>query len=153
MIGAKATARASAIGVFDNPVARPPDTDAGFSLIEVVVALAIFAVLASVVTVNLRGAVLRAQTEAAVQELRTTVATARSLSVDLNRPVGLNALHARLYPDGSQRVRFSTPDIVQPPGLCPEGEATVDVGDGRDPLAWRLRFGTCEVTEVGRTPS
>ncbi|MEM7728815.1 MAG: type II secretion system protein [Pseudomonadota bacterium] len=134
----------------DNAHSPPFETasaDQGFSLVEVLVVLAIFSVLAGIVGVNVRKAVhsvkLEASRDAVVQIVRTTRAQATFASEFV--PFD-NARRGHPIEAGEQTIFFAESSGVRRFGVCDEAAGRVQV-EGRtydfqiDPVTCVVRHG------------
>lgn len=120
--------------------------EAGFSLIEILAALAIFGVLTALVFTNVRGVVDRARRTEAIAQLTAIVEKAREESLRTSLPVSLSSVVNEL----TEREGSALPDIevsdeiiIHPPGACTAGEGAIMLPSGV--AKFRIRPITCEV--------
>ena len=125
-----------------------PKKEEGFSLIEVIISMVIISTAASIVTFSLKKRIYDTRDDAVIQQLETTIALARTQTIETHEDVSLNSLHATLFETRPRRVLFDQPDIVKNPALCPRTKAHLSLSN-RD-VSYTIGFGSCALDPIDK---
>ena len=121
------------------------DAEAGFSLIEVLVVLAIFGTLASIVGINLRKAVHAARVDATKDAVIQIVKTTRAQATYLGEFVAFDeARRGHPMEQDTQSIFFPAEAGAQQYGVCQEAEGQLVIDGAR--YIFRIAPFTCEVS-------
>ena len=150
-------------------ISSPSQAQAGFSLIEVILTLAILSLLMGLVSANLRGSGQRNAIKAEQGQLALVIEELRTISLHANRDLSLQDYLAAAEDFGSERYAQYLPAltekslqrrrvlagrvsldidlIVRPPGACSQATGQLRLSNGRDlrfdvtPLNCAVRLG------------
>ncbi len=104
--------------------------EAGFSLVEVLIAIVIMGLAVGIVTVNISRLTDQARSKSEIDSVQLVISKARALSVERSETISLDLVRLELLDPGkpgTDRVRFSEDAVIKPPGFCVGGGGRIRI--------------------------
>ena len=122
------------------------NTEAGFSLLEIVVSLAVLSLASGVVMVNMMPLLDSRLNEATQTQLAVAIEQARLMSLSRDTPIALRKYLSENHPDLAKVVVVSENLLISTAGACQSGEIYIRHSDQEQ--AFTLQRLTCELHSV-----
>lgn len=126
---------------------NPGKNEAGFSLIEIVVSLAILSLLSSIVVMNIMLLLDDRRSKAIFIQLSNAIEQARIESLHTHRTVHLSEIIATRFPELSEHVAIEDDILVMSNAACSAG--TVQLTLQNQTNNYRIAAVTCAISSLG----